>query len=404
MKLPTLFRSDSGVSDMSTASKTKKSSKSKIPLDPFVGSIHEELEAPVTSEIVFRKIWTIRKFRKTISRRELVDSPDFRCSVNGVTTYWNMSIRFWKGPNGKKITNPLVLCLNFTGSETDKLGQARVRFQFGTWNADIKHWECCPISNVVINLENKHDLHSIGFETLKISDRHVNSDKDLSIMVKIQVIHSEEDRCSLSQDLAKILSLESQEFTDTIVECTKEEGSKVFNAHSFLIKARSPVLSMRLRKYNDESNPNISYKLDLQDLNYNTAQELFRYIYTDKVDNAEMHANKLLPISTRFDIPGLTALCVRALVDSLKPNNVANILMLADQCNCENLRKAALHYCEESEEIKGSVQVEVPLWSVQCEDCIFSDTILEQHWGIFEEVQQKKQYCDPRRNSLRAYG
>ncbi|KRT79347.1 BTB domain-containing protein [Oryctes borbonicus] len=364
------------VSDMSTLSKTKKSSKTKIPLDPFVGSIHEELEAPVTSEIVFRKIWTIRKFRKTISRRELVDSPDFRCSVNGVTTYWNMSIRFWKGPNGKKITNPLVLCLNFTGSETDKLGQARVRFQFGTWNADIKHWECCPISNVVINLENKHELHSIGFETLKIADRHITSDKDLSIMVKIQVIHSEEDRCSLSQDLSRILNLESQEFTDTIVECTEEEECKTFNAHSFLIKVRSPVLSMRLRKNNDEINQNICYKLDLRDLSYNTAQELFRYIYTDKVDNAELHANKLLPISTRFDIPGLTALCVRALVESLKPNNVASILILADQCNCETLRKAALHYCEESEEIKGNVHIGSSLaWRVM--EMVNPDLFLE---------------------------
>lgn len=85
------------VSDMSTSSKSKKSSKTDIPLETFVGSVHEELEAPSTSEIVFRKIWTIRNFNKTVSRRELIDSPDFRCSVNGVTTYWNMSIRFWKG-------------------------------------------------------------------------------------------------------------------------------------------------------------------------------------------------------------------------------------------------------------------------------------------------------------------
>lgn len=74
-----------------------KKSKSKLPLDPNVGHISEELEAPVTSEIVFRKIWRIRKFKKTVAKRELVDSPNFRCSVNGVTTYWNMSIRFWKG-------------------------------------------------------------------------------------------------------------------------------------------------------------------------------------------------------------------------------------------------------------------------------------------------------------------
>lgn len=349
------------LSDMSTFSKSKKSkskkSKSKLPLDPYVGSVHEELEAPVTSEIVFRKIWTIRNFQKTISKREFVDSPDFRCSVNGFTTYWNMSIRFWKGPNGKKITNPVVLCLNLTGCEIEKAGQVRVRFQFGTWNADIKHWECCPISNIALNLENSHQLLSLGYETLKISDRHFNADKDVSIMVKIQVIQSDEEKQSLCQDLARVLSLESQEFSDTVVECSEEEGVKSFKAHSFLIKARSPILAMRLCQHSDEINQGIRYKLNLREINYNTGQELFRYLYSDKVDNAETHAIKLLPLSARFNLSGLTALCERVLLESLTPSNVATILMLADQCSCETLKKAALHYCEDCEGIKGSIQV-----------------------------------------------
>lgn len=85
--------------------------------------------------------------------------------------------------------------------------------------------------------------------------------------------------------------------------------------------------------------------------------ELLRYVYTDKVDNLEKYSHKLLPISTKFQLPGLTALCERALIESLKPTNVPNILLLSDQCHCENLRKAALHYCENSEEIKDNVQI-----------------------------------------------
>ncbi|KAK9710297.1 BTB/POZ domain [Popillia japonica] len=357
MKLPTLFRSDSGVSDMSTSSKSKKSSKTDIPLETFVGSVHEELEAPSTSEIVFRKIWTIRNFNKTVSRRELIDSPDFRCSVNGVTTYWNMSIRFWKGPNGKRITNPLVLCLNLTGCETDLIGQALVRFQFGTWNNNIKHWECCPITTIAMNLENAHELHSLGYDTLKISDRHLNQNKDLSIMVKIQVIHSDEEKHSLSQDLANVLDSESEEFTDTIVECSEKDEVKTLKAHSFLIRIRSPKLGMQLRKHKDETNQEISYKLNLKDFTYGTVKELLRYIYSDKVDNPEVHALKLLSISTRFNIHGLTTLCERALLDSLTPANVAQVLMLADECNCKILKKACVRYCEESYNITGSVQV-----------------------------------------------
>lgn len=76
----------------------KSSSKTKEPEEPIdVGTIHEEVEVPLASEVVFRKIWRIKKFHKTIAKRDLLDSPIFRCSVNGMTTFWNISVRFWKG-------------------------------------------------------------------------------------------------------------------------------------------------------------------------------------------------------------------------------------------------------------------------------------------------------------------
>ncbi|XP_022908774.1 TD and POZ domain-containing protein 5-like isoform X2 [Onthophagus taurus] len=359
---------------MSTHSKR---SKTKLqPLELFVGNISEELEAPLTSEIVFRKIWRIRKFKKTISRRETIDSPNFRCSVNGLTTYWNMSIRFWKGPNGKKVTNPVVLCLNLTGCETEEIGQARVRFQFGVWDASIKHWECCPISSVVLNLENTHELHSIGYKTLGILDRHLDSVKDVSIMVKIQVIQSDEEKHSLSQDFARILSLENEELTDTIIDTMGEEKPETLKAHSLIIRSRSAILARKLRDYSDPNNKNIKYRLNLTEINHQIAQELFRYIYSDKVDNAEACVNKLLPLSTRFNLPGLTTLCERVLLENLTPSNIGNILLLADQCGCENLKKAALHYCEESDEIKDSVQIGKTLaWRVM--EMVNPDLFLE---------------------------
>lgn len=102
---------------------------------------------------------------------------------------------------------------------------------------------------------------------------------------------------------------------------------------------------------------NLKYTLQLPEYTHGAVSELLRYIYTDKVDNLEKYSHKLLPISTKFQLPGLTALCERALIESLKPTNVPNILLLSDQCGCENLRKAALHYCENSEEIKDNVQI-----------------------------------------------
>lgn len=75
----------------------KKPRQSEELLEREVGTVAEEFEAPVASELVFKKIWTIRKFHKTIHKRDFVDSPVFKCAVNGMSTFWNISVRFWKG-------------------------------------------------------------------------------------------------------------------------------------------------------------------------------------------------------------------------------------------------------------------------------------------------------------------
>lgn len=179
----------------------------------------------------------------------------------------------------------------------------------------------------------------------------------------MQIIQSEEERHSLSQDMARVLA--DERFADTVILCNCPDSQKPIYGNSMLIKIRSNKLGSKLRDYTDPQNKNLRYKLDLSELNHNVVYELVRYIYTDKVDNTEAFAQKLLPLSTRFHLPGLMALCERALLESLTPSNVPSILLLADQCGCENLRKAALRYCENSEEIKGNVQNEKTLaWRV----------------------------------------
>ncbi|CAG9817914.1 unnamed protein product [Phaedon cochleariae] len=333
--------------------KTPSSKKESEEAD--VGTVHEEVEVPVASEVVFRKVWRIKQFHKTISKKDSLDSPVFRCSVNGMTTLWNISVRFWKGPHGKKITNPLVVCLNLTGCESEETGQARVRFQFGVWDAKIRHWECCSISSMVLNLQNSHELISVGYKSLGILERHIDSSKDVQIMVKLQIIQSDEDVHSLSQDMGRLMG--TQDSKDTLIECTCGEDDRPVNVHSWIIKCRSTKLGNRLLDYQDEKDKNIKYKLQLTDYSHGLISELVRYIYTDKVDNADKYSQKLLHLSTRFNLPGLTALCERSLIESLTPCNVPNILLLADQCGCENLRKAALHYCENSVEIKDNVHI-----------------------------------------------
>lgn len=73
-------------------------------------------------------------------------------------------------------------------------------------------------------------------------------------MVKVQIIQSEEEKHSLSQDLARVLANEAKEYCDTIVECATPNSGEPFKVNSLLIKARSPKLGVMLQKYKDPKN------------------------------------------------------------------------------------------------------------------------------------------------------
>lgn len=175
-----------------------------------------ELLVPVVSDIIFKYTWLIEKYAHSINTQDSFDSPPFDFNVNGVQTRWNMSIRFWKGPEGKRLTNPVVLCLNLLSCSTEEPEQARVRFQFGVYNVEIKQWEMCHVSRVVLHLQNTHEMLSLGYRDLTILDRHMEAPSgDVSVFVKLQLVQTEAERHSLSQDLARMLSCTSQPGANT---------------------------------------------------------------------------------------------------------------------------------------------------------------------------------------------
>lgn len=97
--------------------------------------------------------------------------------------------------------------------------------------------------------------------------------KDVSIMVKIQIVQTEEEKHSLSQDLARIMSKTSDEYVDTLVfggpDPKVEDDNKdnknneelqnstnqenILKVSSLLIKARSPMLAVMLLPNRDEA-------------------------------------------------------------------------------------------------------------------------------------------------------
>ncbi|XP_011505894.1 PREDICTED: TD and POZ domain-containing protein 2-like [Ceratosolen solmsi marchali] len=324
-----------------------------------------ELLVPTVSDIIFKYTWTIANYKKAISKKHNFDSPSFDLNVNGIHSTWNLSIRFWKGPEGKRIRNPVVLCLNIQNCTVEEVEQAKVRFQFAVFNAEVNYWEYCHVSRTILELRSSSDIISLGYRDLCIVDRHLKKNGELSVMVKIQIIQCDSEKHTLSQDMARLLKHPQSADTKLIVA---DENLEI-QVHKCVIAARSDVLAnmitplegneleekdvllddLKKKSLIDECNSSdIKHKLELRDLSKDVIEELLRYMYTDHVDNLDTLASELLSLSLRFRLQGMKELCERSLTETITPENVATRLLLADEYGCDILRRASLAYCEEN--------------------------------------------------------
>lgn len=180
------------------------------------------------------------------------------------------------------------------------------------------------------------EIMSVGYRDLNIHDRHLEPNtKTMNVFVKIRLIFTEMETNSLNQDLKRLL--DSAEINgDVLINCAND--CKI-QAHKCILMARSPLLDDILRH---------SSEINWKNLTEEVVREILRYIYTDRVDNLETHANVLLSNSEKLGLPGLKAICERFLIDSIKPESVPSLLLLSEQFCCENLKKAVMLYCEDN--------------------------------------------------------
>ncbi|CAK9831504.1 TD and POZ domain-containing protein 2 [Anthophora retusa] len=333
-----------------------------------------ELLVPAVSDIVFKYTWPIPNYKKTIIKKSSIDSPSFDVNVNGIHSTWNLSIRFWKNPDGKRMINPVVLCLNMLNCTVDEAEQAKIRFQFAVFNADVKYWEYCHVSRTILELKSYTDIISLGYRDLSIVDRHLKKNGEVVLMVKIQIIQYDSEKHNLPQDMARLLKYSYG--ADTKLTCG---GSTEIPVHSSVLTARSNVLAEMILptngfdrrknskadtaednisdtreeknvmdKGNGRTNDRYTFTLELLDLSKEVTEELLRYIYSDHVDNLDNFAPQLLSLARRFCLQGLKELCERNLIETITPENIASRLFIADEFDCDALKRASLAYCEEN--------------------------------------------------------
>lgn len=85
-----------------------------------------EIIVPSVSEATFKFTWRIKKYGKINKKKDFFDSSPFEYNTNGDKTNWSLSIRYWKGAEGKRLNNPVVLCLNLLNSTVREPRQVRI--------------------------------------------------------------------------------------------------------------------------------------------------------------------------------------------------------------------------------------------------------------------------------------
>ncbi|CAL4997588.1 unnamed protein product [Urochloa decumbens] len=151
---------------------------------------------------------------------------------------------------------------------------------------------------------------------------------------------------NLSRDFANLLK--SKEGADV----TFEVQGEVIAAHTVVLAARSPVLKAQFygplkEQIGEES------RITIQDMQPAVFKELLHFIYADSLspsiddldgDEKIELAKHLLVAGDQYDVQGLRSVCETNLCESLDVSTVADMLVFADQHNCEKLKDTCIEF------------------------------------------------------------
>lgn len=203
-----------------------------------------------------------------------------------------------------------------------------------------------PFSNVFTNFGYWGLLRWIHESLIIDHNNIVSRDEKFTIMCKIitsknevmlQQAETEDKKNSFSlnqfgryEDL-----LNNKELSDITVTA---EG-KNFYLHKCILRSSCDVFDVMLKNDMKEKNQNL---VEIEDIKYDILQELFRFIYSGKVNNIETIAGELLTAAEKYGVQDLKALCEETISTILSKDNVIDYLNLAIMNNSEKCKLNAI--------------------------------------------------------------
>ena len=164
--------------------------------------------------------------------------------------------------------------------------------------------------------------------------------KFVKFRVKCNINHvlslaSTDIECPLHDDIGQLL--ETRKLSDVKLKVNEE----IFHAHKLILAARSPVFAAM---FEHEMSENAGGFVDIVDADNEVFKEMLTYIYTEQAPNLKDMAFGLLPIADKYQLDKLRDMCSVYLGNNLTAENVSDVLILADLCQCTKLKAKAIAF------------------------------------------------------------
>jgi len=201
-------------------------------------SSKEDLSSPSQTK-QFKCSWPIQNIlnKAEFSGGQGLDSKYFKIQINGVSTVWNLSIRFWTNDQGERIFNPFLFCLNLIESKSTLEDPVVVTYKFNMFNRALEKYDEGPEGVAFVVLDGRDQIQSVGVKNVALKDDNFNDDGDILLQLSVSFDWQSKGHEN-TQKMPKYLE-QHQNPPDLLVV----SGSRLFPVHRRVLAAASPVLA-----------------------------------------------------------------------------------------------------------------------------------------------------------------
>lgn len=140
---------------------------------------------------------------------------------------------------------------------------------------------------------------------------------------------------TLSENFGSLFT--NQNYSDVVLSV---KGKK-YHVHKYILAARSAVFDAMFKHNMIEKE---SSCIEITDMDEKVAEEMLRYIYTDKFNNAYELAEALFVAADKYDLRGLKLECEEILFKNLTVEDATKVLIMADMYAANELKSNTISF------------------------------------------------------------